>query len=124
MLAELLDRFSLGVRRGLSGFQIGPKAILYGFHPLDVPRTHCEFFNCHVMIFSQLARKCQVKLAGKLNQEYHTFMEHTVLASMGGKARAKKLTKKRRREIAQMGGKAGGRGRKKAPTTKRGKAAA
>jgi hypothetical protein len=40
-------------------------------------------------------------------------MEHTELASMGGKARAKKLTKKRRREIAQMGGKAGGRGRKR-----------
>jgi len=42
-------------------------------------------------------------------------MEHTELASMGGKARAKKLTKKRRREIASMGGKAGGRGRKKTP---------
>ena len=40
-------------------------------------------------------------------------MEHTELASMGGKARAKKLSKKRKREIASMGGKAGGRGRKK-----------
>ena len=40
-------------------------------------------------------------------------MEHTELASMGGKARAKSLTKKRRKEIASMGGKAGGRGRKK-----------
>ena len=52
-------------------------------------------------------------------------MEHTVLASMGGKARAKKLTKKRKREIASMGGKASKRGRKKATATKRtGKAAA
>jgi len=48
-------------------------------------------------------------------------MEHTELARMGGKARAQKLTKKRRREIAQMGGKAGGRGRKRKPV--KGKAA-
>lgn len=40
-------------------------------------------------------------------------MEHTELAAMGGRARAKSLTKKRRKEIAQQGGKAGGRGRKK-----------
>jgi hypothetical protein len=51
-------------------------------------------------------------------------MEHTVLASMGGKARAKKLSKKRKKEIARMGGKAGGRGRKKAIPKKRGGKAA
>jgi len=45
-------------------------------------------------------------------------MEHTELASMGGKARAKKLSKRRRKQIAQMGGKAGGRGRKKAAVKK------
>jgi hypothetical protein len=50
---------------------------------------------------------------------YHTSMEHTELASMGGKARAKSLTKKRRKEIASMGGKAGGRGRKKGQERKR-----
>ena len=44
-------------------------------------------------------------------------------ASLGGKARAKKLTKRRRKEIASMGGKAGGRGRKKDPKARR-KAAA
>jgi len=46
-------------------------------------------------------------------------MEHTELARLGGKARAKKLTKKRRKEISSMGGKAGGRGRKKAPVKAR-----
>ena len=39
-------------------------------------------------------------------------MEHTDLASLGGKARAKKLSKKRRRQIAALGGK-GGRGKAK-----------
>jgi general stress protein YciG len=33
-------------------------------------------------------------------------------ARMGGKARAKKLSPERRREIASLGGKNGGRGRK------------
>lgn len=50
---------------------------------------------------------------------YYFFMDHIELARMGGKARAKKLTKKRRREIAQMGGKAGGRGRKRKSARKK-----
>jgi hypothetical protein len=33
-------------------------------------------------------------------------MEHTQLSSLGGKARAKKLNKKRRSQIAALGGKA------------------
>jgi hypothetical protein len=48
-------------------------------------------------------------------------MDHTEFARMGGLARAKKLGKKRRREIARNAGLAGGRGRKK---VKRGKKAA
>jgi hypothetical protein len=46
-------------------------------------------------------------------------MEHTELASLGGKARAKQLSKKRRKEIASMGGKARGRGRKKKAPVKK-----
>ena len=42
-------------------------------------------------------------------------MEHTELASLGGIARAKKLSPKRRKQIARKAGKAGGRGRKKVP---------
>jgi hypothetical protein len=34
-------------------------------------------------------------------------MEHTELSSLGGRARAKKLNKKRRSQIAALGGKAG-----------------
>ena len=41
-------------------------------------------------------------------------MEQADMASMGGKARALKLSAKRRKEIATNAGKAGGRGRKKA----------
>lgn len=44
---------------------------------------------------------------------YAIQMEHTDLARMGGIARAKKLTKTRRKEIARNAGKAGGRGRAK-----------
>ena len=58
-------------------------------------------------------------LAGKLTFVYPFSMEHTELARMGGLARAKKLSKKRRREIAQMGGKAGGRGRKRKAARKK-----
>ena len=53
------------------------------------------------------------KLAGKLKLSYYASMEHTELARLGGLARAKKLTKKRRKEIAVNAGKAGGRGRKR-----------
>jgi hypothetical protein len=46
-------------------------------------------------------------------------MDHTELASMGGKARAEKLTPKRRQQIARDAGKAGGRGRKKSGPVKK-----
>lgn len=45
-------------------------------------------------------------------------MEHTEMASMGGKARAKALTKARRVEIARAAGKVGGRGNKRVVKTK------
>ncbi len=70
-------------------------------------------------IFTCLTVSVKIILAGKLTNVYYFFMEHTELSSMGGKARAKKLTKKRRREIAQMGGKAGGRGRKRKPAKRK-----
>jgi hypothetical protein len=40
-------------------------------------------------------------------------MEHTELSRMGGLARAKKLSKSKRKAIAKKGGLAGGRGRSK-----------
>jgi len=47
-------------------------------------------------------------------------MEHTEVARLGGLARAKKLTKARRIEIARNAGRAGGRGNKKPTKRKRG----
>ena len=47
------------------------------------------------------------------NRSQPTPMNQTEFAALGGKARAKKLSPKRRKEIARNAGKAGGRGRKK-----------
>jgi hypothetical protein len=51
-------------------------------------------------------------------------MDHIELARLGGKARARKLSKKRRRQIASLAGKAGGRGRPKKKRAVKRKAAA
>jgi len=77
--------------------------LIRNFLPLLSTFSNISLFRSRVNSF----------LASYQKKRYYIDMDHSEFAKMGGLARAKKLSAKRRKQIARQAGLAGGRGRKK-----------